>query len=145
VFDGGTYPASANAVGKTETVFISRAAFQAFCLEHPQVALKVLAVVGSRLRRLVGIVEELSFTTVRQRIIALLLRAAEMSGRRTARGVQFSLPAGHQEIAFEIGTVRELVSRNLARLQAEGLIEIDGRQVVIKDLSGLSAQQKLSA
>src|SRR6185312_6945021 len=66
VFDGGNYPASANAVGNTDAVFISRQAFQAFCLEHPQVALKVLAVVGSRLRRLVGIVEELSFTTVRQ-------------------------------------------------------------------------------
>jgi len=145
VFDGGTYPASANAMGPTEVVFISRVAFQAFCLEHPQVALKVLAVVGSRLRRLVGIVEELSFTTVRQRVIALLVRAAEASGRRTARGVQFSLPSGHQEIAFEIGTVRELVSRNLARLQAEGLIEIDGREVLIKDLAALNAQQKLSS
>lgn len=145
VFDGGDYPASANAVGETETVFISRPAFQAFCLEHPQVALKVLAVVGSRLRRLVGIVEELSFTTVRQRIIALLVRTAETSGKRTARGIQFSLPAGHQEIAFEIGTVRELVSRNLARLQAEGLIEMDGREVVVKDLSALAALQKLSS
>jgi len=144
VFDGGDYPASANAVGETETVFISRQAFQAFCLEHPQVALKVLAVVGSRLRRLVGIVEELSFTTVRQRIIALLLRLAETEGKQTARGVQFSLKAGHQEIAFEIGTVRELVSRNLARLQAEGLIEMDGREILVKDFSGLAAQQKVS-
>ena len=100
VFDGGDYPASANAIGDTEAVFISRQAFQAFCLEHPQVALKVLAVVGSRLRRLVGIVEELSFTTVRQRLIALLVRMAEAEGKRTARGVEFSLQAGHQEIAF---------------------------------------------
>lgn len=145
VFDGGDYPASADAVGDTETVFISRQAFQAFCLEHPQVALKVLAVVGSRLRRLVAIVEELSFATVRQRIIALLLRAAETEGKRTPRGVQFSLKSGHQEIAFEIGTVRELVSRNLARLQAEGLIEMDGRKIVVKDLSALAAEQKLSA
>ncbi|HKT26523.1 MAG TPA: Crp/Fnr family transcriptional regulator [Terriglobales bacterium] len=145
VFDGGDYPASANAVGDTEAVFISRHAFQAFCLEHPQVALKVLAVVGSRLRRLVGIVEELSFTTVRQRVIALLVRTAEAEGKRTGRGIQFSLKAGHQEIAFEIGTVRELVSRNLARLQAEGLIEVDGREVLVKDLSALAAQQSVSS
>jgi CRP-like cAMP-binding protein len=145
VFDGGDYPASANAVGDTEAVFISRQAFQAFCLEHPQVALKVLAVVGSRLRRLVGIVEELSFTTVRQRVIALLVRTAEAEGKRTPRGVQFSLKAGHQEIAFEIGTVRELVSRNLARLQAEGLIEVDGREVLVKDLGALAAQQKVAS
>ena len=145
VFDGGNYPASANAIGDTEAVFISRQAFQAFCLEHPQVALKVLAVVGSRLRRLVGIVEELSFTTVRQRIIALLVRMAEADGKRTPRGVRFSLKTGHQEIAFEIGTVRELVSRNLARLQAEGLIEVDGREVVVRDLATLAAQQKVAS
>lgn len=145
VFDGGDYPASANAIGDTEAVFISRHAFQAFCLEHPQVALKVLAVVGSRLRRLVGIVEELSFTTVRQRVIALLVRMAEAEGNRTARGVKFSLKTGHQEIAFEIGTVRELVSRNLARLQAEGLIEVDGREVLVKDLPALEAQQKAAS
>ena len=145
VFDGGDYPASANAVGDTDAVFISRQAFQAFCLEHPQVALKVLAVVGSRLRRLVAIVEELSFTTVRQRVIALLVRMAEAEGKRTPRGVQFSLKVGHQEIAFEIGTVRELVSRNLARLQAEGLLEVDGRELIVKDLAALAAQQKLTS
>jgi CRP-like cAMP-binding protein len=145
VFDGGDYPASAIAVGQTETVFMSRQDFRAFCLEHPQVALKVLAVVGSRLRRLVGIVEELSFTTVRQRIITLLLRLAESEGKRNSQGIRFSLKSGHQEIASEIGTVRELVSRNLARLQAEDLIQMDGREIVIKDLSALSAQQKTSA
>lgn len=145
VFDGGNYPASANAIGDTEAVFISRQAFQAFCLEHPQVALKVLAIVGSRLRRLVGIVEELSFTTVRQRTISLLLRMAEAEGKSTQRGVRFSLKAGHQEIASEIGTVRELVSRNLARLQAEGLIEVDGREVLVKDLAALGAQQKVAS
>src|SRR5215472_17123474 len=59
VFDGGPYPASATAVEESEMIFLSRRDFQAFCLEHPQVALKVLAVVGMRLRRLVGIIEEL--------------------------------------------------------------------------------------
>lgn len=144
VFDGGAYPASATAVGDTETVFISRPDFRAFCLEHPQVALKVLAVVGSRLRRLVGIVEELSFTTVRQRIIALLLRLAETEGKRSTQGIRFGLKSGHQEIASEIGTVRELVSRNLARLQAEGLIRMEAREIIINDLAALAAQQKTS-
>lgn len=145
VFDGGPYPASAVAVGVTETVFISRKDFQAFCLEHPEFALKVLAVVGSRLRRLVAIVEELSFTTVRQRVIALLLRLSETEGTHTTHGVRFMLKSGHQEIASEIGTVRELVSRNLARLQAEDLIHMEGREILVKDLAALAAQQKSSS
>ena len=51
VFDGGDYPAAASAVEDTEALFISRTDFQNFCREHPDVALKVIAVVGSRLRR----------------------------------------------------------------------------------------------
>jgi CRP/FNR family transcriptional regulator len=139
VFDGGPYPASAVAIEDTEIAFISRSDFQAFCMEHPAVALEVLATVGARLRRLVGIIEELSFTTVRQRLISALVRLAESNGRRTERGIEFQLPASHQELASQLGTVRELISRNLMRLQAEGLLDVDARQIVVKDLKGLTA------
>ncbi|MDR3724720.1 MAG: Crp/Fnr family transcriptional regulator [Terracidiphilus sp.] len=139
VFDGGAYPASVVALEDTEIVFISRRDFQACCVEHPEVALKVLAVVGARLRRLVGIIEELSFTTIRQRVASLLVKLAQTEGTKTAHGIEFRLPSSHQEIANQLGTVRELISRNLTRMQAEGLIEVDAREVVVKDLAGLSA------
>ncbi len=139
VFDGGNYPASATAIEDTEVAFISRRDFQAFCLEHPEVALKMLAVVGARLRRLVAIIEELSFTTVRQRLVALLLKLASQEGKRVESGVALQLPASHQELANELGTVREIISRNLTRLQAEGLIQVDARQIVLKDAGGLRA------
>ncbi|MGA9671568.1 MAG: Crp/Fnr family transcriptional regulator [Terracidiphilus sp.] len=139
VFDGGRYPASATAVDDVDIAFISRQDFHAFCMEHPEVALKMLAVVGARLRRLVGIIEELSFTTIRQRLISVLLRLAETEGRQTPRGIEFQLPASHQELASQLGTVRELVSRNLMRLQAEGLLDVDARQIVVKDKNGLNA------
>ena len=144
VFDGGRYPASVGAIDPSEMIFISRKDFQAFCLEHPQVALKVLAVVGSRLRRLVGIIEELSFTTVRQRLVSHLLRLANDIGQKTDRGIQITLPGSHQDLAHQIGTVRELVSRNLSRLQAEGLLELDARHILIRDAKGLEAIQSSS-
>jgi CRP/FNR family transcriptional regulator, cyclic AMP receptor protein len=139
VFDGGAYPASASAVQDAILLFISKQDFQALCLEHPRVALKVLRIVGRRLRALVAIIEELSFTTVRHRLISFLLRAAK-TGTRTAEGVQVILPASNQEFASQIGTVRELVSRNLSRLQATRLIRIDGRNVTILDLKALEAE-----
>jgi CRP-like cAMP-binding protein len=139
VFDGGPYPASAAALGDTEIAFISRRDFHAYCLEHPEVSLKVLSVVGARLRRLVGIIEELSFTTIRQRLVSMLMRLADTEGRKTDRGIELQLPATHQELAHQLGTVRELVSRNLMRLQAEGLLEVDARQIVVKDRNGLAA------
>jgi CRP/FNR family transcriptional regulator len=141
VFDGGNYPAAASAIEDTEVLFISRKDFQNFCREHPDVALKVIAVVGGRLRRLVGIIEELSFTTVRQRLITMLLRLAAESGTTSKQGVQVELTMSHQDLASGLGTVRELVSRNLSRLQAEGFLELDGRKIVIKDLAGLKMEQ----
>jgi CRP/FNR family cyclic AMP-dependent transcriptional regulator len=141
VFDGGSYPASAAAIGDATLLFVSKQDFQALCLAHPQVALKVLRVVGARLRRLVGIIEELSFTTVRHRLASFLVRLAQKEGKRTAaEGVEISLPVSNQELASQIGTVRELVSRNLSRLQAEGMIKIDGRSVVICDWKALEAE-----
>ncbi len=140
VFDGGSYPASVAATDDTTLLFISKQDFQALCLTHPQVALKVLRVVGARLRRLVGIIEELSFTTVRHRLASFLLRQAQKEGKRRSDGIEISLPTSNQEFAAQIGTVRELVSRNLSRLQAQGLIQMDGRQVVIPDLPRLQAE-----
>jgi CRP/FNR family transcriptional regulator, cyclic AMP receptor protein len=137
VFDGGPFPASAVAIDDVEIAFISRRDFQAYCMEHPEVALKVLQVVGSRLRRLVGIIEELSFTTIRQRLISALLKLAQIEGTKTPLGIEFHLPATHQELANQLGTVRELVSRNLMRLQAEGLLVVDARKIIVKDLEGL--------
>lgn len=142
VFDGGAYPASGMAVVETEIAFISRRDFQGFCMEHPEVALKMLAVVGGRLRRLVGIIEELSFSTIRERLVAVLVKLAETEGRQTERGVEFVLPASHQELASQLGTVRELISRNLMRLQAEGLVEVDARAIVVRDLKGLAGVLK---
>jgi len=144
VFDGGNYPAAASALEDTEVLFISRRDFQNFCREHPEVALKVIAVVGARLRRLVGIIEELSFTTVRQRLIALIVRLAQASGKPAKDGIQVELTKSHQDLAAELGTVRELVSRNLGRLQAEGFLDVEGRKIVVKDLPGLKREQSSS-
>jgi CRP/FNR family transcriptional regulator len=121
-------------------LFVRKQDFQALCLAHPEVALKVLRVVGTRLRRLVGIIEELSFATVRHRLASFLLRLAQRDGTRTAAGMEFSLPGSNQELAAQLGTVRELVSRNLSRFQAEGLLRLDGRRAVVPDLQALEAE-----
>jgi CRP/FNR family transcriptional regulator len=96
--------------------------------------------VGARLRRLVGIIEELSFTTVRHRLAGVLLRLAQNQGTQIGDHVVITLPDSNQEIASQIGTVRELVSRNLSRLQAEGLIDIDGRTVTIRDMRRIEGE-----
>jgi CRP-like cAMP-binding protein len=51
------------------------------------------------------------------------------------------LTKSHQDLAAELGTVRELVSRNLGRLQAEGFLDVEGRKIVVTDLAGLKREQ----
>jgi len=132
LFDGGPYPASVRVVEPVVTLFINKNDFKQVCRQHPDVALKVLAVVGRRLRQLVGLVEAITFGSVTQRLARLLLDAAN-----TAAAESFNLPVTHQEIASRLGTVREVVSRNLARFRAQGLIRIHDRQVEIVNRPGL--------
>ena len=135
LFDGGTYPASVRAVEPAVALFINKNDFQHFCRQYPDVALKVLAVVGRRLRHLVGLVESMTFGSVTQRLARMLLDASKVAGTDT-----FDLPATHQEIASRLGTVREVVSRNLGRFRAQGLIKIQDRQAEIVNREGLQQE-----
>lgn len=140
VFDGGPYPASAAALSEASVFFVSKEDFHALCRRHPEVLLKVLQVVASHLRRVIGVVEELSFTTVRHRLAVLLLQLARRRGKRATCGIQITLTSSHEELAAHIGSVRELVSRNLSQLQAEGLIKRQGKNIIIPDLKALAAE-----
>ena len=78
---------------------------------------------------------------MRQRLIALLLRLAAEAGKPSKSGLHLELTKSHQDLAADLGTVRELVSRNLSRLQAEDFLEVEGRSIVVKDLEGLKREQ----
>jgi len=138
LFDGGPYPATVSAIGDVTACLISKQDFRHVCLEQPEVALKILAVVGQRLRQLVAVVESVSFGSVRQRLAGTLLEFARESGKDA-----FTLALTHQELASRLGTVREVVSRNLSRFQAEGLIRIDKRQVRVLDADGLEREAEM--
>ena len=137
VFDGGRYPATAEAASKTVVLRLPADRFRRICLQNPELALKVFKVLGHRLRHLMSLVEGLSFSTVRGRLITHLLRLAEETGRQTPRGLQFELPENNEELAARLGTVRELVSRNLGRLHGAGLIEMSRRTIHIPNPDAL--------
>src|ERR1035441_9104329 len=114
LFDGGPYPASVRVMEPVAALFIDKTDFQQFCRQNPDVALKVLAVVGRRLRHLVGLVGSMTFGSVTQRLARMLLDASKEAGAEI-----FDLPATHQELASRLETVREVVSRNLGRFRSE--------------------------
>lgn len=137
VFDAGRYPAAAIAACSTTLLRLSADSFRRICVNNPEMALKVFKVLAHRLRHLVGLVEELSFSTVRARLIAHLVRLAEQSGSSTPKGICFQLSENNEQLAARLGTVRELISRNMGRLHGDKLIEMNKRTVNIPNLSVL--------
>lgn len=128
--DGGSFPANARAVVESELLHLDQDGFEGVLVARPRIALHLLRTLGRRLRRLVALVEQISFKEVVQRLAADMLSEARA-------GLPFHL-ASNGEIAGRIGTVPELVSRNLARLHVSGAIELDGRQVRAVDVAQLT-------
>jgi CRP/FNR family transcriptional regulator len=135
LFDGGVYPASAQAIDAVLSLLIHKRDFRAICLEHPELPLQALAILGRRLRSQAGLIESVTFGKVRQRLARALLELADL-----AQSDSFNLPWTHQEIALNLGTVREVVSRNLNRFEATGLIQTNHKEVVLTDRQGLEQE-----
>ncbi len=135
LFDGGGYPATVTALRATVAFLVRKDDFRRFCTQHPEVPIKMLAVVGRRLRQLVGLIESVTFGSVRQRLARTLLESASPEAATPGQ-----IPLTHEELALRLGTVREVVSRNLARFQAEGIVRIVKRQIVITDPAALRAE-----
>lgn len=130
-FDGGTYPANGQAVETTKTFLLPQDELRRVLAARPAISWHLLRTLGRRLRRLVGLVEQLSFQEVVHRLAGHVLERAE-------QGVPFQLET-NAAIAAQIGTVPELVSRNLARLVDAGAITLDGRTVIDVDHAEVSA------
>ena len=137
VFDGGTYPSSTAAEEDSLVLFLPREEVVRLCLERPKISLAALRLLAGRMRKCAALVERLSLRDVDRRVAQLLLDEGGDYGQRTASAVSFSLALTHTQIANRVGSVREVVSRALSRLQASGLIQMDGRQIRIVDIGAL--------
>jgi CRP/FNR family transcriptional regulator len=137
VFDDQPYPSTVAAEEETVVLFLDKRDVKTLCLRRPQIALAALKLLAGRLRKCAELVEALSLREVDQRLARWLLAEARARGRRTEAGVEVALALTNQQIAARIGSVREVVSRALSRLQQNGLIAVDGRRVVIGDEEAL--------
>jgi CRP/FNR family transcriptional regulator len=133
VFDDGPYPSTAAADEDSTVLFIDKRDVRRLCLEHPQIALSSLKLLAGRLRKCAELVETLSLREVDHRLARLLLNEARARGSRDGSRLTLELLMTNQQIAARIGTVRDVVSRALNRLQQNGLIAVDGRNISIPD------------
>ena len=131
MFDDGAYPSTVAADEDSVLLFIDKRDVRSLCLSHPAIALAALKLLASRLRRCAALVEDLSLHEVDQRLARLLLQEARSRGKETNEGIRFDLVLTNQQIAARIGTVREVVSRSLSRLQQNEFITVHDRVITI--------------
>ena len=133
VFLGEPFPAHAETIEETRTLFFARADFVALVSREPSVAMNMLALLSRRLRRFTQLVERLTLRDVPARLAAYLLDLSEH--HRGARTFELDIAKGL--LARVLGTTPETLSRILARLREQGLIETQGRRVTIADRARL--------
>jgi CRP/FNR family transcriptional regulator len=122
LFDDGPYPASAATTVPSRLAFLPRGEFDHALRTDPDVAASVVRALGARLRHMVQLVETLAFRDVAARLAMLLADHAERNGVPQGQDVGLVLDRTQEELATEIGTARESVSRAMKQLQARGLI-----------------------
>jgi len=123
VFENKPYPASAQAVAETKVLGIKRKDFLSFLAQRPGVALRIISVLGGRLRDAQGRLKDLAGERVEQRLARTLLMLSAKLGS--------TLPFTRQEIADMGGTTTETAIRFMSRLKDGGIIRSTRGKIII--------------
>ncbi|MGB2964657.1 MAG: Crp/Fnr family transcriptional regulator [Anaerolineales bacterium] len=126
VFDQLDNPVNAGAIIDSTIWLIDAQALRTVISDHPEAAQQIIINLSQNLRKLVGMVAELSFYTVTARLARLLseLPQDQLDGSGSQRLTQ-------DDLAFRVGTVREVVARSLKELEKSGAIEVQRGKISI--------------
>ena len=125
VFDGIPYPASAIAMSATTVLGIRRDDLLGFLAQNPIVALKIINLLGARLRDAHDRMRDMAGERVDQRIAGMLLMLSSRFGP--------TIPFTRQEIADMTGITTETVIRLTTRLRDQGIISTSRGEIIILD------------
>lgn len=112
---GSTYPANGITETAVEAVALDKAAFDRLIVESQPFRELVFQSLSSRFSTFVEKIDEVVFHTLKERLLVLLHRAKNDSA---------TIAITHQELAAELGTEREVVSRVLKQLEQAGQIRL---------------------
>ena len=139
---------TAETLSPTQFLYVPRKDFLALLEERPEICISVVEVLSHQLREAVNMIHYSSGSQPAVEKLADLLElwVAE-SGRMTERGVELKLPLTQEEIGQMIGVSRETVSRLIAEFEEQGILELEGSRIRIKeghhlgDLSGARSRK----
>ncbi|MEK6778669.1 MAG: Crp/Fnr family transcriptional regulator [Candidatus Deferrimicrobiota bacterium] len=131
VFEGGTFPAHAEALDDSELVFLPKQKFIDLLERNPRIALRMMASLSKWLKRMTDLVESISLRDVEARLVRYLSEEMKNRGVTPKDGTILELKVGKNVLASHLGTVPETFSRTLKKLQEEGKIAVEGKKIRI--------------
>jgi len=137
VVDGGPAFVNAQAMSQVVLYTVDRDDFNYLINKYPPIAQNMIKVLARRVRKLVNLVEDLSFRTVAGRVAKILMDTASGTKEEGHKLTQ-------QEMAAMAGTAREVVGRSLKSLEEDGIIKLDRHRIIIKDREVLSKMVRSS-
>ena len=136
-FGTGTYPAECRATEGGEALFLPKQGFMELLSANSSFALNLVISLSMALRRFARQIEELSFADVPARLASYLLQRAAEHSTSYAGITYLELGLKKGELASQLGTVNETLSRCFKKLKDVGIIELDGRKVTILHMERL--------
>lgn len=133
----GAFPATAVALRRSLVLSVPKAELVRFLDREPRRYLRVLSFVSQHLEQMMRLAETVSLDRVPKRLADRLLELARAQGGPKP-GQALRLEHSRSELAAELGTVREVLGRALARLQKQGVLKVEGRRVVLLRPEALS-------
>jgi CRP-like cAMP-binding protein len=128
---------SAVSLSNLELIRLSEADMIAIMREMPDVGFRVMQYMASLVRSLSERIFEFTTYGVRNRIQAELLRLAKANGSRGGEVINIYPAPTHADIASQVSTHREAVTREFGHLTNEGIIQKRGRNLIIRNLARL--------
>ena len=133
LLDGKERSADATAMGKTQLLILDRRDFLPFLEQNPKIAVQLIEVLCSRLRRTSEMVESIAFLDFGARLARLLVQMSEHYGKETEAGLLIDLRISQADLGNLIASTRESVNRQLSAWTQEGVIAVDQGKITIID------------
>ncbi|MFB0962599.1 MAG: Crp/Fnr family transcriptional regulator [Pseudomonas sp.] len=130
------YPVCAETLETVQLVSFPNRLMLTLLQENPQACLHLLGHMSMRLHQRLGELETLTLQNATQRFALYLIQQLEDRAQET---VDIELPLPKRLIAARLSMQPETLSRIMARLNQEGLIEMRGRNIHIPSISSLLA------
>jgi CRP/FNR family transcriptional regulator len=131
IFEGGTFPAHAEALEGCDLIFLPKRPFTDLLERNPRIALRMMASLSRWLKRMTDLVESISLRDVEARLVRYLHDEWTVRGTPIRDGAVLDLNVSKTVLASRLGTVPETFSRTLKKLQDEGKIRVKGKQIRI--------------